>query len=1292
MFLLFTAATKQLNMWPTRVLLYFGIVSITYEQLLMKDCAIHVDEQIGKDNKNCILYGNSSCLTLDYAVQNTGNKTLFILMSAITTVNTVIKFKHRNEIAIMGNGIHDTLIQCNCSESDVGHCGIVFINSANITLRGFTIYSCSVSTDIFGDHSASILSGLHFSSCENITMNEISVAKSNGFGVSIINSHGEIEINESSFLNNSFVVSVDKYGGGGMLILLIRDNTTNEFSSVENDMKGNYSIMRSCFNNNMLTMPTNAPQWYHLAYGGGLNVLLSHNATTTYVFISGCNFTNNTSLGGGGMAANLRQGVLNNTVLIEKSSFCNNNGSFDRRGGGGGLMITVSSSSTDNFSMGNVFNITDCLFLNNTARYGGGVSVMVGKSATIIRSKSNHINFSHCQWKSNKASVSGAVDLSPDIQSQDSYIFNALIYFNSCHVIDNYLVPYNETIGKGVFLVTKLHVKFVGDMLFETNRHTALFIHSSFIHVIESSTMNFSKNDGSVGGAIRMFGFSGIHYDNNTTFIFEKNTANFLGGAIYSENADQHLPFSSHTCLFKPSMNNANNVHFSFIGNKAGTHYGESIYVTSINACKRKCIEVTNNMSIDPFNSECLGNFTFNDTADEHDRYVERIITTDISRVYVNNSVDNMKYVIRGSKSVPVLQIVPGQPTYIALRTLDDYNHKTTDIAAFYANLESPHDDVYIDTGSRIINNNHVIVHGVPGRNGTLLLSSITSRGIFIMVEFEMLHCPPGFILKEKSCICVFKKKYIGISGCNAISGLLLPGYWAGYILKGNETASEKTLYNSDCPPSYCKPFRNKTTSVFGGRFLQLPATASKTDLEDLVCAENRYGILCGQCKYQTSVFYHSNTFQCKKDKHCEYGLLLYILVDLIPIGILFGVLLTLDVSLTSGTAYSIIFMIQQIHALEVTTRGAIVFEKNFLIETVSVIYSLFNLEFLSIESLSFCLWSNANTMDVLMMKYVSIIYSMALVVIFVLLLNKCNCNFVKRVCKRNKSGRHYSVAQGLTAFLVVCYTQVTRITLNILSKGVIYAIGLKQYNNVAFLDGESNYFHGRHLYYSIPALLFLVFIIIPPPLILFFDPVFLKMEDMLWHRIRRQPWTSIRIKIKPILDSFQNCFKDNTRWFAGLFFFYRFLILGMSMVTNNTLGYYYIVEALLVIFLTLHSMIHPFANMKHNIIASLCLCNLVLVNYLTICIYSIVTTQGYDTDVRIHQWLQVCLIYLPIVVGIIWVARYSIYLLLRRVFKQRQIFWTRLDSSEDDNDIDIIFNRTITDYKSFEEVNSLDR
>ena len=70
----------------------------------------------------------------------------------------------------------------------------------------------------------------------------------------------------------------------------------------------------------------------------------------------------------------------------------------------------------------------------------------------------------------------------------------------------------------------------------------------------------------------------------------------------------------------------------------------------------------------------------------------------------------------------------------------------------------------------------------------------------------------------------------------------------------------------------------------------------------------------------------------------------------------------------------------------------------------------------------------------------------------------------------------------------------------------------------------DIKYFTGRHLVYAIVAILCEVIIVIGLPL-------FLLLEPFLRRRVNL-------VRIKPLLDQFQGCYKDKYRWFAAYILF----------------------------------------------------------------------------------------------------------------------------------------------------------
>ena len=1254
-------------------------VLVKFMLLAAKEKQIEINKKKGNNSAECI-EGKTPCQSLAYAVNYTNGSVVYSLTSAIISIDSVIEFNHHyGGVTITGgNCCQNTTIVCSCNS--YSNCGLMFIESENITLSNFEITGCSVQTLTISKSNGtmdnvSFLSGIVFHSCKNLATHRLSTNSNTGFGLLIINSGGDIELFESNFTSNSPGVLGYSHGGGGLMILSSACTPLPEQQECKTKMQrsypGNYSIVHCLFRSNTQNRPTKVHHQYHLSYGGGLNIFLSWEANNNSFIIAECTFDNNTSLGGGGLAINIQKTASDNVFSILDSNFTNNNGSYDYFGGGGGLKISVNSEKD---STNNRINVSCCKFHSNNATYGGGTAVQAGESSNTA----NNVSFYECHWTKNKAPVSAAVDISPDVRSQDAYNFNTRVSFKNCKIKKNYLestIPDQKFRGKGVFLVTRLKVTFWGNVSFEHNKHTALYLQSSYITVKHSANVLFFKNSGSYGGAIRTSGFSGIHYENHTTFNFIKNTASFEGGAIYSRNSDQHLPFFSHTCFFKPLESMLENVNFYFTNNTANTRFGNAIYLVSLHACRMACEEQKQNENLDPFNNSnsCLGNFTFNDG-----HYKHYDVTTDVSKIYIYQNISKSK--------VYVLNAIPGHLVHIPLGTHDDYKRWITNVTTFYANLgHVQHINASIDMGTRIINNNQIKMYGVPGTSGNISVTPMGSRGAFLKVHFKLAQCAPGYVWEKRrrSCICsaLSNEGYWGIIGCddNKTLGLLSPGFWVGYIIDHNrEHESEKTLFTSDCPLDYCKTFNQ--SFGFGGKFRELTSHPLKKMLEKQICAKNRYGTLCGQCVNGTSVFYNSNSYQCREEKLCKYGLLLYAITDLLPLTIMFVLLLAFNVSLTSGTAYSVIFMIQQLHVLEITGRGAIQFQHyGFILKGAHFVYSTINMEFFNIDSLSFCLWSGAQTLDIMAMKYVSVLFAMSLVFLFFVFMNKCSslCNYRRK--------KRYSVVHGLTAFLVICYTITTRVTFNILNKGIAYGLGSRHTHALVFLDGETRYFHGNHIKYAIPAILFLVLIVIPPPLILLCDPILLKVEDKLCYL--RQPWTKIRIKIKPLMDSFQNSFKDDMRWCAGVFFFYRLSILLQLLISQDIVDYYFLVEGNLILFLTAQSILQPFEHKRHNIIASLCFCNLAIINYLTIRIYNLVTTKGYTRQTIAFQWIQVFFVYLPLLVGVAWVVRLFLILITKHIFKEMNKSWGKLkDIEKDEASISLIFNRSImSDYGSSE-------
>ena len=1183
---------------------------------------ITINKVSGQDNAGCITNPPSyPCLTLDYAVSNiqiTNNVSIY-LESELVSLKSVVTFNTWNNVTVYGKGPKITTIKCELGNGN-DKSGLVFENSEKVQLRKLTIMYCSVSktfTDTFHYQS-----GLIIVNTTDINIQSIFLIENNGFGAVLINNEGVININSSLFTNNSLDLTLDLiHGGGGMFIMVSACSPISTQCPTSLTIgHGNYTILNSNFTHNNRIKPNVTGQWT-VSYGGGLNIFLRWGSKKNVFQIFSSLFDSNIAIGGGGMGLTIRDTANNNKITIDNCYFYYNNG-IEKQGGGGGIKVSIYAINKTSSPYSNTIIINKCNLIANIAIYGAGTSLFA--SSRLNNSYTNILIFSFCTWQFNYSPISAAVDIAPDVRQQTDTNFIVEPLFNNCQIIEHNPNPMKGKVstlfmGKGIFLITKIKVYFEGQIIFVHNHNTALYLISATVIIKNGSEVTFYDNKGSKGGAIALQEFSIIRYENNVTFNFIHNIASLVGGAIYVSNQEEHLSFASHTCFLQSTnKSGAQNVTFHF-QNNLSKNIPHSIYMVALHPCQYAC-EQPIPFNVNPFNDNsdnCLGQFYF------HDQHSFEVVT-EVSDIIVNTSM---------------ITVIPGRATYLPVEFRDDLGHNVTLITVCYAEIDpnQPHISVHLDPLSNVIINNEIILHGQPGGIGTVTLTPVGTRGSQVKILFKISHCPPGYVIHKGSCQCSATMDsthwYNGILGCNdtAMAALVTPGFWMGYIGDKNGDDSADNLYTSDCPLGYCNIFYQVNENS-NGRFSQVKSIPTKKDLELVICAHNRRGTLCGECVTGTSVYYHSSSYQCNKNKNCHLGFLFYTVSELIPVVVLFTVVLYFDISFTSGSAYSIVFMAQQFRALKITVQGAIHYQTQSLLTIANTFYNILNLNFFNIDKLSFCIWSGATPLDTLVMKYVSVVFAISLVLLLVYLQDCC---FSKCRC-----GRRSSVVQGLTAFLVICYSQCTYVTFNILNQGTPRGMGGKHANKVVFLSGEIPYFRDKHLYYAIPAVVCLCLIIVPVPLILLFDPLLLRIEDRINWCFYRQPWTRIRDRFKPFLDSFQGCFKDRFRCFAGFFFCYRLLIPVNIVISMNTLQYYYVLEITLILILVLQAIVQPFRDITHNIIAILSFCNLVVINLITIRIYLSVSNKGYTIETRILQWIQTILVYMPLLVATIWLMK----------------------------------------------------
>ena len=1178
------------------------------------ECSSHicVDGRSGRDEVHCLNGMSVSCQTLQYVLENLASlNNSEIVLQGDHSLNNTLHISDADNLTIRGTSDTPSTIRCfppqNGQEEGPGF-SIVSVSNLHIaylTLEGCGTLQLSTSSaegaenigGADGDNSHSeYRSAVYILNSTNITFDSCSFLNGIGQALSLFDTTGIVTISDSFFIGNA-VPEKDRafqWGGGGIYIEFTyctpgiehcnpRENTHNSNS--------NYTIRHCGFSHNTVTAVKTLFQSHIIqfplligsdsnrlvAQGGGIAITLKGTGTGNMFTILNCNFTNNTAARGGGMKIWVQDDTTSNIITIDHCNFTNNSGGLQI-----GFII---------FEDGNIYNNTIILsntsFVNNSGKWGGGFAFFASRSLT---NRKNKLIFKNCYWKQNSASFGAAANLMAEAWNSyaDGDVPTPL--FHNCSFEDNVITSeanflFNEhtksVMDSGALHLHSMTANISGHTMFKNNTGSALCINSGSINVLENSTLNFTDNKATLGGAMALLGNSDVKVFPDTMFRFIRNSATDLGGAIYSTLSDQSDFITSHKCFFRYSTVVVHpdkwTAHFDFTNNTA--KYGNAIYTDSLLPCAKQVGEsITNTTRALQWKS-----FTYKPENQPN------TIATSPAIIQFNFPTDQA--------------ISPGERVFLNLTATDDLHQNITSVYA-----ASLHGDSGIETSNAYISDGHIQINGKPNTNFTLTLQTVDTRHVSTTRSGRLADCPLGFTLQENKCKCSAdknEKHFVGIPKCNTTSFevLLQVGHWAGCI-------NDNTLVTAYCPTGYC----SYQSAVAG--LVAIPRTCQQVD-QHSVCVAHRRGQLCGECEDGYTVFYHSRNFRCDKCPYGAVGLLVYVVAELIPLTLLFVAIMILKPNLTSGLVQSFILFAQTIHLInynsQSTMQSGVV---SSLITGLLFLAGFCNLDFFHLEEMSFCLWEGATVLHNLVFRYLTTAYSILLLALLIIMLKHFSFKTRKIVGKLGccqKTGNwimkevvHSSpLVHSISTFLVLSYTQYTMTSFQILSRLYLYGEGTEKVRSVVHLSGQVEYFGKDHIPYALVALCVIVFLSIPPPLILISYPLLWKIKAK-WSCMKKRDgtnendttWWPIR-KLLPLIDSLQGNYKDKYRLFAGLLFLWRMILTAIFAFASNPTEYFLSTAIALLLILSIHALAGPYKKRIYNRVDILMFANLSIINAL---------------------------------------------------------------------------------------------
>ena len=1116
------------------VFLLVGFGSYQWERI------IYVDGNNGTNNDSCWQSNSTehACQSLDFASRGVVNSTQIVLLRGLHNVTTLVEFmgsidSRLEDIEIRGKDATDE-IKVVCSQQDLSGAGFRFVFVSRLTISDLTFEFCGALLDSTTGSAYSTLkfrSALYILNCTTVTVHSTSFVNGSGIGLVLFDTNGNVSITNSDFSRN--IVPVDErllYPGGGGVYIEHTYCTPGRLGEMGCDYERNpftngslYTIHSCHFVYNSATALTNdtvaalafdkGSDSQRLGRGGGMAVTLKGSSTFNRFEILNCTFTGNSATTGGGVDISMQDFVKSNTLLLQNCTFEDNSAG---KNDGGATRIGLEFYNCDCVA-NNTIQFLHTNFTNNTAKWGGAVEFFSSR-AKEDGTVPNKMQFIDCHWTKNVAEVAAAVDLAPDAWSTLTDGYLPVPYFANCSFIGNHISTTQAANSSGVVFVDTLTVEFDSSVVFINNTGTAVNVDAGRIKILSDTQATFIGNQGTQGGAVALGGFSVLHTSPGSELTFINNSATDVGGAIFAYSADESDFLYSRSCFicYSDRLLPPNNwdVHFHFENNSAH-RYGNSIYATSLLPCARaasvnETIDVSQVFQWKPFRFSGLN------TSDKYN------IATEPSTLHLNTTS---------------LQVPPGQFHSLGITAKDELNNTVHSVYRAY--ISNTNDDVQISS-SLYISDGNIQLQGAINSTFQMNLQTIGAHNIKASVKAQLIQCPPGFVYSDSRhrCMCsadTEDQRYLGISGCDAsvFQALLSKGFWAGCI-------DNQTVVTAECPLGYCSYHHSNSLDSF----ISLPPQLQCDDLDNLLCGgQNRTGLLCGRCQANLTVYYHSQRYLCGECNYGYIGLLFYILSELVPVTIFFLVILWFNINLTSGLANSFIFFVQVLDFFQVNSLGLFPLPPGVdsLTDIYSFIFGFLNLDFFRLDVLAFCLWEGATVLDVLVFKYVTTAYAVLLLVLLVVFKRVFRCSQA-RCCPKRDSTIHC-----ISAFLIISYAQCAKVSFQILTRVNLLGEGLATHKEVVFLSGETQFLSRDHLPYAVLAIFCLLTICtIPPALLIAYPAVNKVLALCMENSTNRREAEGMEAsdyqprarccqvgRLKPLIDSFQGCYKDHFRFFC---------------------------------------------------------------------------------------------------------------------------------------------------------------
>ena len=553
------------------------------------------------------------------------------------------------------------------------------------------------------------------------------------------------------------------------------------------------------------------------------------------------------------------------------------------------------------------------------------------------------------------------------------------------------------------------------------------------------------------------------------------------------------------------------------------------------------------------------------------------------------------------------------------------------------------------------------------------ILMSIVATEIAVngdnVVPLGATQCPKGFILLAddnggQSCQC---GAYPGIDCLT----------W-----NGNVTSCWMRDFYCGSIPEDLLPENTSVYNSFGtGAILPLNAIAKYSETE----LEKRSGIFLTNCSdnLTISLFDGVTCTDCSQPNPVP-AIILLVLVESLPIYILFSLIVLFNVNLASGVGHSFLFFYQTV-PLVMMPFAEDQPQQVYTIKTFGILLDFFSLNNPILRLVDVrhfpCLSKEQTLFMIYLLRYLRILYTVVFIVVIILLV-KCHCCpagrcgmmwvRIRRQLRnfREKFTCKGTILVGIGSIIMILYGGIFDISFNILSQSSLYyfqscpnqsTVRLDQVKTIPLpmLDGSTTYLSESHKPYAVVSICILMLSGFIPVLMLYKPAI-----PMIFTKFTGKSLPSMNLnRLEPFFDVFQGVYKPHFRFFSGLYILYRAILWAIFALAPNLVLIELFLILTLVLILSVHCLIQPFQKQLQNYVETLFLLNITIIAGLMqakLIIQLLPDIFSDDNIICLLHAATLALMYTPIAILMV----FAIYKAIKSILLRRRSTYVNLEDT----------------------------